>query len=273
MKHPLVSVVIPTYNQGQYLVSAVDSVLFQDYPLIEVLICNHGSTDNTSDIIKNIIHCYENDKVSCLDHMKDSDDGSVKLIRSEARRYPKGRIIKVFESNENIGGTASYNIGFRNATGVYATYLVGDDRLAPGFMKRLVFELEESGADYVYADMAVVDDSDRILQVLRKPDYSFKKCLADWYHLGVAKLYRLNLHIDAGYYDESLRNANDYDMALRFALAGAKFKHVSEILYFLRNHCKDGLNEPANWRNGGYRNLIRESILCARRARQELEKG
>jgi glycosyltransferase involved in cell wall biosynthesis len=273
MTYPLVSVVVPSYNQGRYLGAALDSLLFQEYPNLEVLICNHGSTDDTSDVISEILHSYDHDRVSFLDRVVFNGSEKPEIVRRSKSRYPRGRTIRVFESGENIGGTASYNVGFRHATGQYGTYLVGDDRLAPGFIKRLVLELEETGSDYVYADMALVDDSDRIVQILRKPDYSFQRSLCDWYHLGVAKLYRLDLHRRVGYYDESFRNANDYDMAVRFALAGATFKHIPEVLYFVRRHTINGSDEPCCWRPGGYENQIRESTSCAERARKALEEG
>jgi len=273
MSDPLVSIVVPSFNQAQYLGAALDSVLCQDYPNIEVVICNHGSTDETSSVISDLVRSYETAETDYLDRMLEGEGGSLEFIRTKQRRYPPGRKIKVFESKENIGATASYNVGFRNCTGKYVTYLVGDDRLTLHFVRRLVDELEETGADYVYADMAEVDDSCRMTQLLRKPDYSFERSLADWYHLGVAKLYRRDLHSRVGYYDESYRRANDYDMALRFALAGATFRHVPELLYYVRLHLKDGSVEPAGWKNDGFERLMEESILCAKRARQALKEG
>ncbi len=273
MNYPRVSIVLPTYNQAHYLESALHSVLFQDYPDIEIIVCNHGSTDDTSKIIERVVKEYNTDKVSSIDRMEEDSNGECEFVRKNERRFPPGRIIKVFQAKENIGGTASFNVGFKNTTGIYGTYLVGDDQFAPGFIQTLVENIENSNADYVYADMAVIDDYGRILKVLRKPEYSFERCLAEWYHLGVAKLYRLELHKRAGYYDESIEGANDYDMALRFALNGARFLHVPEVLYFVRNHREDGKDEPAFWKGNGYKRLIDESIACAKRAREAMVKG
>jgi len=120
--------------------------------------------------------------------------------------------------------------------------------------------------------MFLVNDGGRILQQLRKPEYTFRACLADWFHLGVCKLYRRTLHETAGFYDPEYRNANDYDMYLRFAMNGCRFRHLSKVLYRVRKHDPDNPAEPAAWRNRGYENLMRESIRCARRARRFLQE-
>ena len=51
MHQPVVSIVIPCYNQGRFLRDAIDSALQQTYPCIEVVVVNDGSTDNTASVI------------------------------------------------------------------------------------------------------------------------------------------------------------------------------------------------------------------------------
>ena len=52
MIEDLITVVVPTYNDAQYLQSAVDDILCQTYKNFELIIVNDGSTDNTSEILK-----------------------------------------------------------------------------------------------------------------------------------------------------------------------------------------------------------------------------
>jgi GT2 family glycosyltransferase len=193
------------------------------------------------------------------------------FVRIYEKRYPQNIAIKIIQSKQNIGGSRSYNEGFKVASGKYCSYLVADDYFLPNAIGKMVEVLEKTNKDVVYSDMFVVDSSGRILQHLKKPDFSFKVCFADWFHLGVSRLYRRRLHQKAGYYDPSYRNANDYDMFLRFALAGAGFVHIPEVLYCTRKHDPDNPAEPASWRNNGYANLLRESTICAKRARALLE--
>lgn len=267
---PLISIVVPTFNQAHYLPMTLDSVMFQDYPNIEIIICNHGSTDNTSQVINRYLAGVTADEVSFLrycDHTKSPEQ----FIRHNEYRYPQNRSITLIESDENIGGTSSYNEGFKAAKGTFCTYLVGDDYLFPNAISEMVNRLQETGCDFVYADMFVVDDRGSILQHLQKPDYSFQRCFADWFHLGVCRLYRRALHATAGFYDPNYRNANDYDMYLRFAMAGATFQHIGKTLYCIRKHDARNPQEPASWRDNGYENLLRESVLCSKRAQAYLK--
>ncbi len=264
---PLVSVVVPTFNQGHYLPVALDSIMFQSYPNIEVIVCNHGSTDGTAEVVAAYLEAVDGEKASYLHHL-DIRDGEDRLARREELRFPEGRTITVVESDENIGGTSSYNEGFKRCRGTYCTYLVADDYFFPNAISRLVDVLERCQADVAYSDLFVVDDGGRILQLLSKPDYDFTACFCEWFHLGVSRLYRRELHERAGWYDPNYRNANDYDMFLRFAMADAAFVHLPEVLYCTRKHNPDNPNEPASWRGSGYENLMRESIRCAKRARR-----
>ena len=263
---PLVSIVVSTFNQGKYLPIALDSVMFQSYPNIEIIICNFGSTDNTSELIQSYVNREIDEEVSYLSFLKEKD-GKAIHVRKHEKRFPFHRDIRVLEGKVNIGGTNSYNEGFKVAVGRYCTYLVADDYFLPDAITTMVGALELIKADVVYSDLFVVNDAGRILQYLKKPDYSFKACFADWFHLGVSRLYRRELHQKFGFYDPEFKNANDYDLFLRFAMQGVQFHHIPEVLYCTRKHDPANPAEPASWRNNGYENLMRESTYCARRAR------
>jgi glycosyltransferase involved in cell wall biosynthesis len=267
--YPLVSIVVPTFNQGHYLPIALDSVMFQNYHPIEIIITNHGSTDNTSQVIETYLERVDTEETSFLDFYQ--ENSKPEFFRKFEKRYPSNRIIKVIQSEENIGGSNSYNEGFKAAAGKYCTYLVADDYFLPGALKTMVNELEYRKGDVVFSDMHLVDDHGHILQRLSKPEFEFKKSLADWFHLGVSRLYRRDLHEKIGFYDPEYKNANDYDMFLRFAMNGASFVHIPEVLYCTRKHNPNDPNEPASWRNNGYANLMKESKICAKRARAFLK--
>ncbi|MBW1780217.1 MAG: glycosyltransferase [Deltaproteobacteria bacterium] len=269
MEAPLVTIVIPTYNQSRYLPITLDHVLNQDYKKIELIIVNDCSSDDTEKVIKEYVSSLKTEQVSRMDRYENKCGEEV-FVRSYSPRLPQNRVIKVLRNETNLGATNTYNRGFMQASGEYSTFIPSDDIPHPLMISRMVSTLEETGADFVYADSIIVDDTGQIMRRLPMPDYDFSRCFGDWYHLGVAKLYRRSLHDRVGYYDEEYRLANDYDMYLRFAQAGARFVHLPEVLYSVRNHGPDrqtGQHSEENWER-----MYDESARCAKRARVWLKQ-
>lgn len=99
---PLVSVIIPNYNNAKYLAAAIDSVLQQDYPNIEVILVDDGSTDNSLEILENY----------------------------------KDKIILV--QQENQGAAAARNTGLRKASGDFIAFHDSDDLWLPGKLTKQV---------------------------------------------------------------------------------------------------------------------------------------
>ena len=95
---PLVSVVIPSYNHAHFLGEAISSVLAQEYPRIEVVVVNDGSSDDTAQI---------------------------------AARFPEVRYIE----QPNRGLAAARNAGLAVCTGELVVFLDADDRLLPGALE------------------------------------------------------------------------------------------------------------------------------------------
>jgi glycosyltransferase involved in cell wall biosynthesis len=104
-KHLKISIITPSYNQGEYIEKTILSILDQNYPNLEYIIMDGGSTDNTVDIIKK----YE-DRIT------------------------------FWQSEKDKGQTGAINKGFEKCTGDIVTWLCSDDYYEPN----ILFEVEKA---------------------------------------------------------------------------------------------------------------------------------
>ncbi len=91
IKHPLVSVIIPTYNRAWTLKDAVDSVLLQDYPNIELVVIDDGSEDNTQELLET----YKNE----ITVLRQENKG-VSAARNKGIRQSRGEFIALLDSDD-----------------------------------------------------------------------------------------------------------------------------------------------------------------------------
>lgn len=201
---PVVSVVIPSLNQGAFLEDAIESVLQQDYPSIELIIIDGGSTDNSLEVL---------------------------------RRY-RSRIAH-WQSRPDRGQSHALNQGFERATGEVMAWLNSDDLLLPGAIRTAVglFQDDES-ARVVFGDWLTIDAAGRVLE----RHYAFDMCRLHFLVEGFtcnaqAMFWRRSVHDAFGAFDESLHRTMDYDMILRFArLVPRGFRRVDQPLAAFRRH-------------------------------------
>ena len=120
---PLVSVVIPCYNQAHFLAEAVQSALDQDYPAVEVIVVNDGSPDNTREVATQF-----GDRI-------------------------------VYIEQENRGLSAARNAGIRAARGEYIAFLDSDDIYLPRALTTLARYLDKHpNVGLVCSDALLFDD-------------------------------------------------------------------------------------------------------------------
>jgi glycosyltransferase involved in cell wall biosynthesis len=253
-----VSIVIPNFNQADYLPACFDHCWFQTYPDLEIIVVDGGSTDGTKAWLAGLEQEIATRTVSPV---LAADAAGTGVVRKTCRVYHEDthtahprRELVIVSSAVDLGRVGTYNAGFARATGTYCTYVVGDDLPHPHFVEDLVEVLEATGADLAYADFRVVDDAGQVLRQVRKPEYSFDACFAQWFHLGVATLHRRSLHERVGLMDPAWDTANDYAWYLKMAETRAHFVHVPRVLYSVRYH-------------GHGPELLDESLELARRAR------
>jgi len=198
---PLVSIVIPVYNCARYLKAAVDSVLNQDYPNIELIVLDDGSTDETRSILKSLGNRFH------------------------------------WESHANMGQSATLNKGWDMAKGELLGYLSADDTLLPNAVSTSVTILaQHPEAVLSYCDYYLMDDSSKVTKRFSTPDYDYTAMVS---HTlcppGPGVIFRRQAFLKAGHWDTRLRQVPDYDYWLRLGRVGP-FIRVPEPLARFRVH-------------------------------------
>lgn len=263
---PKVSIVISTYNEEKYIRTTLDHVMFQDYPNMEIIVVDGGSTDSTPQLLKQ----YQQELAKATSEVQDGygydkEHDKYRIIRRQYKKYPDRRI-SFIRFEKNIGATRAINEGFKRTTGDYVMYLVGDDIPHTMMVKRLIETIITYDADFVYADQLVVNSEGHVIQGIRRPEYSFEACFAQCYNLGNVCLFRRLLGEKVGWMNPDFIVANDYDFYLRVAMTGCKFVNVPEYLYSMR---QPDMDNPSNQHTSerilqGYK----ESYYCMQRARE-----
>lgn len=195
---PTVSVIIPCYNQGQYLEAAVESLLAQTYSDFETIIINDGSTDETT----------------------------VRLLQT--MQQPNGLLLHT----PNRGPAAARNTGIQQAKGQFILPLDADDRIAPTFLEKTVPILEqqpEVGIVYTQAEL-FGDQTGRFdLPPYRFPDILLGNMIFN------TSLYRKADWAKAGGYNANMVwGWEDYDFWLALLELGRDVVQIPEVLYFHR---------------------------------------
>jgi glycosyltransferase involved in cell wall biosynthesis len=193
---PLVSVVIPCYNSARFLGEAIESVLQQTYPRIEIILIDDGSTDETAQI---------------------------------ARSYPVRYIYQ-----ENRGISAARNSGVAHTQGKYVLFLDHDDRLLPMGVETGVELLEEHPEcaaavgehRYIGSDGRPIGYSNKHAagrdhyRMLLEHNFVETPCSALHRRSGLAL---------TGLFDESVQGAEDHELYLRTARQSTWIAHEAPV--------------------------------------------
>lgn len=197
---PLVSVVIPCRNTGQYLVQAIESVLRQDYPRLECIVMDGASTDNTLEILRG----YE------------------------------GRLRWVSEPDH--GPQDAINKGWKHCRGEILAWLNADDLWQPGAVSTAVsYFLEHPEADVVYGDCGLIGPSGEYYTTMRVIDWDLRYAVECCDHIihQAASFMRRDILERVGWLYPKL--CHDHDLWLRISLAGGKLHRIPALLAHARD--------------------------------------
>lgn len=217
-ERPLVSVLMPTYNQAAFLPESIESVIAQTYPNWELVVVDDGSTDATPDVLAGF-----------------------------AARDPR-----VKPSRQPNGGVArTLNAALDRAVGDYICWLSSDDLWVPEKLERqLAVFARDPDLALAYSEYEVIDEHGQFLRNIPglqfHGDEALFQLIRQNYINGCTVMIPRRVFDEVGPFDPDLKYAQDYDMWLRIAV-GRRIRLTPGSLVKMRVHAgqmsQDNQNE------------------------------
>lgn len=223
---PKISIVTPSFNQGDYLEKTIRSILLQGYPNLEYIIIDGGSTDQSVDVIKK----YE-------------------------------QWIDFWVSEKDRGQSHAINKGLAKTTGELLGWLNSDDYYLPGALFKIATAyLEDTSVGAIYGQGHVVDETGAIIYIPKLVPVT-KESLFGWCFgndfMQPSCLFTRKAWQESGPIDESLNFALDVEFWIRIS-DRFTFKRITDVLSIALSHSQA---KTTSMRNRGYAEF---AIVCMR---------
>jgi glycosyltransferase involved in cell wall biosynthesis len=196
---PVISVIVPVFNGERFIREALESIVSQGYPSLEIIVIDDGSTDTTKDIIEE--------------------------LPFEVRYFRQ----------DNLGPAAARNKGIREATGEFVAFIDVDDLWPENNLTMLAKELlADKDIDVIhgYAQLARYNDVTHECEYAGNPAESFP-C-----YIGAA-LYRRSVFTKVGLFDPTLLFGEDTDWFKRAEELKVNIRRLEEVTLIVRRHGKN----------------------------------
>ena len=223
---PTISIVTPSFQQAEFLDTAIRSVVEQRYPALEYVVQDGGS-----------------------------DDGSVEVVR----RWEHA--LHAWDSGPDDGQASAINRGFSRTSGEIMAWLNSDDALLPGAVAEVARYLaEHPEVDVVYGHRMLIDERNRQIGIWALPPHDDRMLTVVDYVPQETMFWRRHLWERVGGLDERFHYALDWDLLLRFRETGARFARLNRFMGAFRVH---EAQKTTSWLDLGYKEAdhLRERTL------------
>jgi glycosyltransferase involved in cell wall biosynthesis len=182
---PLISIVTPSYQQGEFLERTLRSVLEQDYPRLEYIVIDGGSSD-----------------------------GSLELLAHYKELYPE---TLTYLSEPDKGQAHAVNKGLAMAGGEIAGWLNSDDTYEPGALRAVAAAFgEDPDCDLLYGRARYVDQEDAVItDYPTRPDFDWEMLAYECFLCQPAVFWRREIADEEHLLNEELQSCMDYDLWIR----------------------------------------------------------
>lgn len=222
---PKISVITPSFNSRHTIREMIHSVIQQDYPQVEHIVFDGGSTDGTVEILKS---------------------------------YPD----LVWISEKDEGHYHAMNKGIARATGELVVILNADDCFRPGTLKKVAQAFQQHPDwDALFGDVVFVDGEGRKIYQREEAVYDYAVLLYGVDYICHQTLFvRKSVYERlGGYRHKEFLNSADYEFKLRLGRSGCRVGHLPELLVNYRYHAQ---GQSADLRI--IRNMIEEAVKIRR---------
>lgn len=200
--YPLISIIIPCYNQAEFLRDAVKSVIDQSYENWELIIVNDGSIDNTTEVANSLIKENRGKRITLIDQ-------------------------------ENGGLSNARNSGIRISKGKYFIPLDADDKLHPNFIKETLNKIiDNENLGFVYTDIQHFGDRE---DIYLQRNFNIQELLTKDNIVTVASLVRKQVWFDINGYNENMKEGyEDWDFWIGAVEKGWTGLRINKPLFYYR---------------------------------------
>ena len=202
LKYPKISIVTPSYNQAQFLERTILSVLNQNYPNLEYIIIDGGSTD-----------------------------GSVEIIK----KYEKH--LAYWVSEKDKGQADAINKGFEKSSGKILAWLNSDDTYLPEALYKVVKSFEQNPeADLIFGNIYFINENDKEIGELRFTRFDFDTLIYEGGNLHqTGTFWTRNIYKRVGGINPNYKFCMDYDFFCKVAEMGRLF-YIKDYFANFRIH-------------------------------------